>query len=496
MSRLWFFNRLAFLRAFRQAQFAKALSRVPVESWIESGEAQIACNRLGLHSAVSECEWDGRELYPGAAIAGSQAVCGHERATSGIVRRIHSHRSTSGTRAYLAAALSPYFPELALSLLDIAKAPVALRVALLLRMDSVGEAVTVLREAPETVFVEHPELEFLAANAECVEASAKLRHLNRYPFTFGLNELELRDNRQGLSPVNVLPRSTISSVTGPCVSAIMTASNAADRVELAIASVMSQTWSNLELVVVDDASTSATSDAIARAAKKYCLLRHIRLPHNVGTYVAKAFCFEASTGELVTCHDSDDWAHPRRIELQMRPLMDNPKQVAMTSKSMRVMDDGTFYARLVYPHTRLNLASPRFRRHLVEKRAGYRDVSRATRHAESLVVKAIDLRVGVAKRVVCARSGLTRGTEFQVCVWWKGFFVWSPPVINFRRCRWWSKTSGLFVTVRVPAWRCWYSILARALLAGFGDAVASAETAFIEQPIRMYSRTRLLEVAA
>ena len=68
----------------------------------------------------------------------------------------------------------------------------------------------------------------------------------------------------------------------------------------------------------------------------------------------------------------------------MRPLMDNPKLVATTSKWVRMMDNGTFYARLVYPLTRLNPASPLFRRHLVEQRAGLWDAVRTGADSEFL----------------------------------------------------------------------------------------------------------------
>ncbi len=36
---------------------------------------------------------------------------------------------------------------------------------------------------------------------------------------------------------------------------------------------------------------------------------------NIGTYGAKTLALSKAQGEFVTCHDSDDWAHPQKVKL-------------------------------------------------------------------------------------------------------------------------------------------------------------------------------------
>jgi hypothetical protein len=98
--------------------------------------------------------------------------------------------------------------------------------------------------------------------------------------------------------------------------------------------------------------------------------------------VAKTVGLEHARGDFVTCHDSDDWSHPQKLALQMRPLLMNRQVVATTSHWVRLADDGTCYARPVYPLMRLNGASPLFRRREVEDNAGLWDAVRTGADSE------------------------------------------------------------------------------------------------------------------
>ncbi|HBS26203.1 MAG TPA: glycosyltransferase family 2 protein, partial [Gammaproteobacteria bacterium] len=162
----------------------------------------------------------------------------------------------------------------------------------------------------------------------------------------------------------------------------MTAYNAADRIKPAVESLFAQTWQNLEIVIVDDASSDNTNEVIEALAAGDNRIRFLRMPRRVGTYVAKTAGLQLAAGEFVTCHDSDDWSHPLRIEKQMQPLLDNPQLVATTSKWVRIEDNGSFYARPVHPLARLNPASPLFRRKQVEEETGLWDLVRTGADSE------------------------------------------------------------------------------------------------------------------
>jgi hypothetical protein len=89
-----------------------------------------------------------------------------------------------------------------------------------------------------------------------------------------------------------------------------------------------------------------------------------------------------AAGEFITCHDSDDWSHPMRIERQVRPLLEDAKLVFTTSLWVRMQDDGIYYARPVHPLMRLNPASPMFRKDTVLQHAGGWDTVRTGADSE------------------------------------------------------------------------------------------------------------------
>ena len=117
-------------------------------------------------------------------------------------------------------------------------------------------------------------------------------------------------------------------------------------------------------------------------AKNDSRIKYIYLSHNVGTYVAKSIGLQKSKGEFVTCHDSDDWAHPMKIEEQVKPLLKNKKLVFTTSQWVRLQADGVYYARALSPLMRLNPASVLFRKKIVLEKAGGWDVVRTGADSE------------------------------------------------------------------------------------------------------------------
>jgi spore maturation protein CgeB len=105
----------------------------------------------------------------------------------------------------------------------------------------------------------------------------------------------------------------------PLVSVVMTAHNVQAYIEQAVTSVIRQTHLNIELVVVDDASTDDTWRILQRLAKEFPLVCR-RLNANLGTYFAKNLGVKIARGEYVFFQDGDDICHPERIRLAMREL--------------------------------------------------------------------------------------------------------------------------------------------------------------------------------
>src|SRR5690606_28708339 len=94
------------------------------------------------------------------------------------------------------------------------------------------------------------------------------------------------------------------------ISIIMPVFNAATWVRTAIVSLLNQTWQNLEIIVIDDASTDNTVNEISKLAYDDSRIILLTQKKNLGAYSARNLGLRQATGEYVTNHDSDDWSHP------------------------------------------------------------------------------------------------------------------------------------------------------------------------------------------
>ncbi|MEE6289009.1 glycosyltransferase family 2 protein [Georgenia sp. MJ173] len=106
----------------------------------------------------------------------------------------------------------------------------------------------------------------------------------------------------------------------------------------AVRSVLEQTWQNIELFVVDDASPSPLPGILEEVERLDPRIRVIRKAVNGGTYRARNTALRWSTGDFFTCLDSDDWAHPQRLELGVRPMLEDESLVATRSLGVRATE--------------------------------------------------------------------------------------------------------------------------------------------------------------
>ncbi len=112
---------------------------------------------------------------------------------------------------------------------------------------------------------------------------------------------------------------------GPLVSIIIPCFNAASWLGDALESALAQTWSNLEIIVVDDGSTDGSLD-LARSFEA----RGVRVltQPNAGQCAACNHGLRLSRGELVKFFDADDLLSPASIEIQVRALQQHPGAIA------------------------------------------------------------------------------------------------------------------------------------------------------------------------
>ncbi|WP_120970997.1 glycosyltransferase family A protein [Comamonas sp. lk] len=388
-----------------KGEFAKSLAAVD-RGWSGLNSWQpLAYYRLGMYRTVADMplpSGDWRYAFPQLV---SLAACGqHEQARS-LMQTLHWHRLPQPLRQRLrvsmADALAPLMPLEALQLFETGgertAAHPALHAALLLCNGRLLDAQAVLKSALATGQASRwPELHLYQTMAEKGEPQLQLQRLNAFMVAFGLPALELRDGSIAPSPCNVMLSKELPSCNGPLVSVLMTTFRTKERASVAIESLLNQSYRNLEIIVVDDASGDETPDFVDAWARRDARVRLLRLDTNGGTYLAKSMGLQLARGEFVTCHDSDDWSHPLKIELQVRPLLEDASLVATTSHWVRMTDDGMFYARPVHSLMRLNPSSPLFRRELVLQRMGAWDCVRTGADSEFLA----RLRLVFGKRAI------------------------------------------------------------------------------------------------
>lgn len=161
---------------------------------------------------------------------------------------------------------------------------------------------------------------------------------------------------------------------GPLVSVLMPVFNGEEFLDTALEGLASQTYQNIEVLVVDDCSTDNTAEIVKRWNSKDSRFQLISAGINGGSYRARNIGLEQATGEYVTVHDADDWSHPQKIQLQVEQLQKYSDLVGNVSQGVRVKHDRLhFYPVVGRNYLRMNISSMMFRRALVAKEIGYWD---------------------------------------------------------------------------------------------------------------------------
>ncbi|XLY90011.1 glycosyltransferase [Ectopseudomonas mendocina] len=159
---------------------------------------------------------------------------------------------------------------------------------------------------------------------------------------------------------------------GPLVTVIITAWRPNEDLLHAVRSILNQSWRNIELIVVDDASPVEYVSVLDACRALDERVRIIRQSCNQGTYMARNAALREARGEYVTFQDSDDWSHPRRVELQVKALESNERLISCYSNCLRVSEDLRF-TKPDRPIYRKNTSSMMFRRAPVVEAIGYMD---------------------------------------------------------------------------------------------------------------------------
>jgi glycosyltransferase involved in cell wall biosynthesis len=130
----------------------------------------------------------------------------------------------------------------------------------------------------------------------------------------------------------------------PLVSVIVPTYNRAQAILVAIESILAQSYSRLEVIVVDDGSVDETANAIrgliARSASGPGKTAEIRYLYqtNKGPSTARNAGIAVARGEWIAFLDSDDYWLPGKIEWQLRTIEKFKKECGACISDARLVD--------------------------------------------------------------------------------------------------------------------------------------------------------------
>lgn len=128
----------------------------------------------------------------------------------------------------------------------------------------------------------------------------------------------------------------------PLVSLVIPAYNAEKYVMEAINSILQQSYSPIELIVVNDGSTDNTEQLLIEHQDKFKFFSQ----KNAGQSAAMNFGWEQSSGSILGYLSADDRLHPEAIRLLVTKLLTQP-EIIMVYPDFCIIDENSKYIRAI-----------------------------------------------------------------------------------------------------------------------------------------------------
>lgn len=147
----------------------------------------------------------------------------------------------------------------------------------------------------------------------------------------------------------------------PAISVIMPAYNAQKHIREAIESILAQTFTDFELIIVNDGSSDKTAAIIKSFQAKD---KRIRMVQNTGTHnIAEVLnCgIGFARSNIIARMDADDISEPLRLELQYALLTGSARLAVVGADIIIIDSSGRHLDTRMYPYTNLKLKRCLFR---------------------------------------------------------------------------------------------------------------------------------------
>ncbi|WP_157234834.1 glycosyltransferase family 2 protein [Methylosinus sp. LW4] len=126
-------------------------------------------------------------------------------------------------------------------------------------------------------------------------------------------------------------------MNSPLISIVIPAYNREKEIKRSLISVLNQTYSNIEVIVVDDNSHDNTiEEALSIGDKRIKIVRHSQ---NKGASAARNTGIKSAIGQLIAFQDTDDVWLPHKLKKQLAVLQANPESKFGFGPFIRVSQD-------------------------------------------------------------------------------------------------------------------------------------------------------------
>lgn len=172
------------------------------------------------------------------------------------------------------------------------------------------------------------------------EAAPSLEKIKKtYQITPDMVEEKKRQMKEAF-PFPIRKENTLISVVIPTF-------NRKEKLPACIESVLCQTYENIEVLVVDDASTDGTEELFQKIQDKR--VQYLRYEENKGACYARNYGAKRARGEFIAFQDSDDTWHPDKLEKQIKAFEDPRVDLCFCGMN-RVAENGNHFYFPVHPY--------------------------------------------------------------------------------------------------------------------------------------------------
>lgn len=137
----------------------------------------------------------------------------------------------------------------------------------------------------------------------------------------------------------MLRRNERIMVEKPLVSIIMPAYNAQFTIEESIFSVYRQTYTNWQLIIIDDRSTDNTGDIVKKLSGSESRVIFLSTEQNSGVAAARNLGITHAIGDYIAFLDSDDIWDKKKLELQLAFMQEHNSVISYTATSYKKTDN-------------------------------------------------------------------------------------------------------------------------------------------------------------